>query len=60
MLNLNVEHCLFIGDMESDMKSASAVGMDYLHYLGGYQTITTESYGGVISSLLDIIEYLRL
>ena len=60
MLNLSIENCLFIGDMDSDMKSASSLGMDYLHYLGGYQTITSESYGGVINNLLDINEYLRL
>lgn len=60
MLNLNVEDCLFIGDMDSDMRSAFSAGMDYLHYLGGYQTITSESYGGVINNLLEIIEYLRL
>ena len=50
---------LFVGDMISDMKTAINSKCQYLHYLNGYQKLKNQEYGGQITSLLEIIEYIE-
>ena len=50
---------LFIGDMYSDMQSAKEANCHYLHFLGGYEKLFYQIYGGEINSLLQIEEYLK-
>ena len=57
-LSLNIEDALFVGDMVTDMKAAYSANCKYLHYLCGYQKIKNPQYGGSISSLLEIKEYI--
>ena len=58
-LNTNVNEILFVGDMISDMKTAINSKCQYLHYLNGYQKLKNQEYGGQITSLLEIIEYIE-
>ena len=47
-----------MGDMITDMKAAYSAKCKYLHYLCGYQKIKDPLYGGSITSLLEIKEYI--
>ena len=58
-LNKSVNEILFIGDMISDMKTAINSKCLYLHYLNGYQKPIKQEYGGQISSLLEVKEYIE-
>jgi len=57
-LSVNLSESIFIGDMSSDMKCAEQAGCFYLHYLMGYQKLIKTSYGGNISSLREIKEFI--
>ncbi len=52
------ENTLFVGDMYSDLLTAKRAKCNYLHYVQGYQYLDHISYGGSISSLLEIKEYI--
>ena len=56
-LNVSANEILYVGDMLSDMLCAYNSNCLYLHYQNGYQKINTQIYGGQISSLKEIIEY---
>ena len=58
-LKLQTNEILFIGDMYSDMQSAKEANCHYLHFLGGYEKLFYQIYGGEINSLLQIEEYLK-
>ncbi len=58
-LNVELNQVVFIGDMYSDMKCAFNSNCHYLHYKDGYQQIIYQMYGGQISSIKDIIEYVK-
>ncbi len=57
-LSVNLNESIFIGDMFSDMLCAKQSGCLYLHYLMGYQKLKNDSYGGNISSLIEIKEFI--
>ena len=56
-LNVSSNEVLYVGDMLSDMLCAYNSKCLYLHYQSGYQKINNQIYGGQISSLKEIIEY---
>ena len=58
VLDIQLNEIIFIGDMRSDMKCAQSAGCYYLHYLPGYQVKVDNIYGGSITSLLEIKEYI--
>ncbi len=58
-LNINLNQIIFIGDMQSDMICAFNSNCSYLHYTNGYQQLSHQMYGGQISSIKDIIEYVK-
>ena len=58
-LGVSIDQILFIGDMQSDMECAFNSGCLYLHYLNGYQYLNYQLYGGQITSIIEIIEYLQ-
>tara|TARA_A100001035_G_scaffold279011_1_gene279240 strand:- start:676 stop:1311 length:636 start_codon:yes stop_codon:yes gene_type:complete len=58
-LNTPVNQIVFIGDMFSDMLTALNSKCLYLHYLKGYQKLLSQTYGGEISSLMEIAEYIK-
>ena len=58
LLGLQVNEIIFVGDMLSDMKCAQSANCYYLHYLEGYQRKANIIYGGIISSLIEIKEYI--
>ena len=57
-LEVNINEIIFIGDMKSDMKCAYNSNCLYLHYVNGYQKLNNQTYGGQISSINEIIEYI--
>jgi len=57
-LSVKLNQSVFIGDMLSDMLCAKQSGCLYLHYLLGYQKLKNNIYGGNISSLNEIKEYI--
>ena len=57
-LSLELDEILFIGDMAADMNCAQNAKCLYLHYLDGYQKLSNQIYGGEISSLKDVVEYI--
>ena len=58
-LKLNTNEIIFVGDMQSDMLSALNANCNYLHYKNGYQYLNHQMYGGEISSILELIEYIK-
>ena len=58
-LKLNTNEIIFVGDMESDMYCAFNANCHYLHYKNGYQYLFYQMYGGEISSIIELIEYLK-
>ena len=58
-LKLNTNEIIFVGDMESDMHCALNANCHYLHYKNGYQYLYYQIYGGEISSLIELIEYIK-
>ena len=58
-LKLNTNEIIFVGDMESDMHCAFNANCHYLHYKNGYQYLFYQMYGGEISSIIELIEYLK-
>ena len=58
-LKLNTNEIIFVGDMESDMLCAFNANCNYLHYKNGYQYLYHQMYGGEISSILELIEYIE-
>ena len=58
-LSIECENILFVGDMQTDMICAKNAKCYYLHYLMGYQNIDIQEYGGEISSLLEIKEFVN-
>ena len=58
-LKLNTNEIIFVGDMESDMNCALNANCNYLHYKNGYQYLYYQMYGGEISSIIELIEYIK-
>ena len=58
-LKLNTNEIIFVGDMESDMNCALNANCHYLHYKNGYQYLYYQMYGGEISSIIELIEYIK-
>ena len=58
-LKLNTNEIIFVGDMESDMHCALNANCHYLHYKNGYQYLYYQMYGGEISSIIELIEYIK-
>ena len=58
-LKVNTNEIIFVGDMESDMQCALNSNCHYLHYKNGYQYLFYQMYGGEISSLIELIEYIK-
>ena len=58
-LKLNTDEIIFVGDMESDMNCALNANCQYLHYKNGYQCLYYQMYGGEISSIMELIEYIK-
>ena len=58
-LKLKTNEIIFVGDMESDMSCALNANCNYLHYISGYQYLNYQMYGGEISSLIELIEYIN-
>ena len=58
-LKLNTNEIIFVGDMESDMNCAFNANCHYLHYKNGYQYLYYQMYGGEISSIIELIEYIK-
>ena len=58
-LKLNTNEIIFVGDMESDMHCALNANCHYLHYKNGYQYLYYQMYGGEITSIVDLIEYIK-
>ena len=58
-LKLNSNEIIFVGDMESDMNCALNANCHYLHYKNGYQYLYYQNYGGEISSIIELIEYIK-
>lgn len=57
-LKCELEKTIFVGDMYSDLLTAKRAKCHYLHYGQGYQHLENISYGGTISSLFEIKEYI--
>lgn len=57
-LKVNINEIIFIGDMKSDMKCAYNSKCLYLHYVNGYQKLDNQMYGGQISSIKEVVEYI--
>ena len=58
-LKLNTNEIIFVGDMESDMNCALNANCNYLHYISGYQYLNYQMYGGEISSIIELNEYIN-
>ena len=57
-LKVKMNEIIFVGDMQSDMNCAYNSNCLYLHYVNGYQKLNNQMYGGQISSIKEIIEYI--
>ena len=45
--------------MRTDMVCAKNAGCNYLHYKIGYENLLFQEYGGEITSLLEIKEFIK-